>query len=345
MDLEPLPPEDTPPAPPPGWSPGPQDTPWATADTTPKAPRFSRPAKIAAGAIAVATVGAASWAAGTAVHSGHATLRFQPAAAGGSATTTPGSGSATPGPGMRHREFAGLGAGGTVSGTPGASSFVVTTRGRPDANGNPTTRTVTVHVTSSTKYAQVKSSTGPVTGLAAGTRIAAKGTRNADGSLQATAVWATPAKTNDTVTPPAKPTPPPRTAQAPFVFGTVTADSSAGRLTVSTPWGTQTVVTGSTTTVEQLVPATYSNVVAGARVAVRGQRDQSSTTSAPSVTAAEVVVVPAGTTTPGPFGFGGGPERRMWDGPGGPGRRMWGGPGGPEAPATPAPGAPSTPAA
>jgi len=315
MDLEPIPPTDDHDSAPESAGPG----------TQPETHRFSRRARIGAGALALVTVGAAAWTAGTALNH-TSTVHVQPASATATAT-------GTSGPSGAHRSMRrgmrGMGGvGGTVTGTPATTSFDVSSaapmwRASPGANGTtgtsgatatpaaPTTRTVNVVISSSTTYRQVKSSTGALTGVASGARIVARGTRNVDGSLQATNVsllGAAPARAPMNSRAPMNaghagtrggPNVAARAASAPFVFGTVTADSATGTLTVTTPWGSQTVDTGSATTTTQIVAATYAAVVSGARVLVTGARSEAGT-----VTATSVLIVPAGITA-GRAGFGG----------------------------------------
>ncbi|HEY2430195.1 MAG TPA: hypothetical protein VGI06_14750 [Acidimicrobiales bacterium] len=344
MDLEPLPPE---PGPAPGGG-GP--------DPAGHIGRhgWSRRTTVGAAALALAVAAVGGWAVGTTIHSGGSTVRFQ-AAATVSGTGHPGTAPATP----RARQPLGLGMG-TVTGTPTSTSFTVSRPVRPAPSGSAapstTTQTVTVDVTPTTTYQELQSATGTATGLV-GDRIAAAGSRVTGGALQATSLLVLPAPAHQATNPPAsKPAGPgaARALQAPFVIGVVTADTG-GVLTVTSPWGPQTVSTGTGTTVYRVVAVTESALKAGDRVQVQGKRQGTGATN-PTVTATRVTIIPAGMTLPrlGPFGLGGfgdfGPG-----GMGGPGRRFgggWrgfapgsrGGPGSPAGPGGPAV-RPATPSA
>ncbi len=309
MDLEPLPPESAPSEP----------------EPQPSRPTFSRGTKLAGGALARATFAAGGWIVGSRLSSSHSTVRLQPAAA--SSTNQSGSPS-TPGSHMFKR-----GVSGTVASI-GADSFTVTVPARHRPDGSTTTTTapptsVTVEVTGATTYSVVQTGTFSASDAPVGARVAARGTRASNGDLTASAISVLPATA--AAPGPAK-TPPPgmtdRMAQAPMVFGTVKAVSgSPATITVTTPWGsTETVVATATTTVLKEVPAAFSAIKTGARVLVRST--SASTASGP-VTAASVVIIPAGTNLPAGAGrwSGMGPGR-MGPGMMGPGfAHRFGGPG------------------
>jgi len=183
-----------------------------------------------------------------------------------------------------------------------------------------TPATVTVTTSSTTTYSEVESSTFTASDAPVGARIAAFGTRNSDGSLTATSITVIPAGMGPggkapaagSTTPPAPKTPPPnaasRLSKAPFALGQVSAtgaspttSGSPTTLTLTTPWGTETVDTTSATTFTSVVSTdiSFTKLAVGQRVVVRGQRQSNGDIAATAVT-----IIPAG-VTPSALGFAG----------------------------------------
>jgi hypothetical protein len=289
--------------------------PLAKSVTAGRPPRFSRRTKIGAAALAVAMVGAGGWVAATAGGSGHSTVRLQSAAA-----TSSSSGSTAPaGRSAKRTGLFGHGVAGKVTGTPTSASFVVirlSPRTPKAAAGTSTpaansSTPVTVNVTASTTYSELQASTGLVIGLAPGTPITATGSRNTNGSLQASSVSVRSAHRSPAKTPssrqPAQPGGTAATArQARFAVGTVAADSPSGVITITTPGGTtETIDTSASTKELRDVVTTSANVVNGVEVIVQAQRQTTSSRRGP-ITATHVTIIPAGLTGSGFARFGGG---------------------------------------
>ena len=364
MDLEALPPEDPTPAggehpgaPGPAWAPPPWQPAWGTdptitspsyapgGDGTPPPKRlgFSRTTKVVSGAVALALVAGGAWAAGTALHGGGSTVRFQPAAATTSATgssgtsggTTGGSGTAPAGP--HYRVTRGLaGTVGTVD--PSANSFTVnaptlppkpTPGAAPATPPAPTTKSVTVKTTAQTQYITVTQ--GSASGLAAGMQIIAVGDVT-NSTLTATHVAAAQAGLLPSRPKPptgAAPTPPPGAPALPAnhpgaavgTIASITKDQpAAGDLTLqlTTARGSRTVVVTPSTTIALATKGSSSAVKPGDMVLVRGTHNTDG-----SVTASTVITVSAslrgtGGTRGFPFGpaLGLGPWLRLGGGPG-----------------------------
>jgi hypothetical protein len=247
---------------------------------------------------------------------------------------------------------AGASAPGSTSGASGSTSGSSGSGSGASGSGKPSTPRppVTVTVTASTTYSEITESKGPVTGLATGTSIVAFGTRNTDGSLQATGVSllpaappgkpGTPGKTDpipgsgrtsaSSTTPGAHAaTPPAGAKEAPIAFGTVAADTSAGVVTVDTRGGTETVDTGTSTVVEKLETVDFAAVAQNDSVAAVGKPGP----TAGTLTAVHVTIIPTGTALPG------GPAMAVGPGFGGPGfgfgRRPFRGGGPGRGPGTP----------
>jgi hypothetical protein len=225
----------------------------------------------------------------------------------------------------------GPGRGGTVATIDtSALSFTVTRPPRPQVSPSTSTTTstttapavtpsptpVTVTTTSSTTYQEFQSSTFSATDAPVGTRIAVFGTRNADGSLTATTIsvipsgggsgWHAHAPGSSGSTTPTPNNAPPnnvppnaaaRLAKAPFALGQVSAISGTpSTITLTTPWGTETIDTTSTTTFTSLVSTgiAFDTLAVGQRVMIRGQRQSDG-----DVAASSVVIIPAGVTPSG----------------------------------------------
>jgi hypothetical protein len=336
MDLEALPPEDPTPggehteAPRPAWEPAPWQPAWGTdptagpswtpgGDETPPPKRlgFSRTTKIVSGAVALALVTGGAWAAGTALHGGSSTVRFQPAAAtataasGGTGGSTGGSGTPHPRTGMR-------GVAGQI-GTVNAPSFNVnalvppprpatppTPGAAPVAPPAPTTKSVTVKTNAQTTFISVTQ--GKATDLTAGMEIVAVG-QVTNGTLTATHAAATDAGLIPTRKPPTGSAPPnapkPPTGAAPatppanhpgVAFGTIASIASnqpaSGEvtlhLTTNNNRGASTVVIDANTAITIAQKGSIDTVKTGDMAVVTGTHNLDG-----SITATRVITVSA----------------------------------------------------
>ena len=349
MDLEALPPEDPTPAggehpeaPRPAWDPAPWQPVWGTDPTAapswtpggeeappPKRLGFSRTTKIVSGAVAIALIAGAAWAAGTALHGSSATVRFQPAAAtstaasGGSSGGTSGgtNGGSTTNP---HPRYMMRGTGGTIASVDtGSGSFTVTAPALPPkpttpgaapaAPTTPTTKNVTVKTNGQTTFISVTQ--GSPSGLTTGMEVMAVGTVT-NGTLTATDVAAAqpgilptrPKPPASGVKPPtgaAPNIPKPPTGAVPALpanhpgvaLGTIASISSdqpaAGdvtlHLTTNTNRGASTVVVDSKTIIALAQKGSINTTKSGDLAVVRGTHNADG-----SVAATTVITVAAG---------------------------------------------------
>jgi collagen type VII alpha len=340
MDLEALPPEDPTPAggehpeaPRPAWEPAPWQPTWGTDPTAapawtpdgdeappPKRLGFSRTTKVVSGAVAIALVAGGAWAAGTALHGGGGTVRFQPAAATSTAASGGGTGGSTGGsatnPHPRYQMRGGSGTIGSVN--TGAGSFTVnatvpppkpTTPGAAPATppAAPTTKSVTVKTTAQTTFISVTQ--GSPSGLSTGMEVVAVGTVT-NGTLTATDVGgAQPGVLPSRPKPPASATPnvpkPPSGVAPPALpaghrgittgtIASITKDQPAAgdvtlHLTTNSNRGATTVVVTSTTTIALAEKGSINTLKAGDLAVVRGTHNADG-----SVTASTVITVSAG---------------------------------------------------